>query len=73
MNEAALPRNGCYNREPLRDSVKVQAGWDDCFVKTRNPVMVHIPDPMSKDCQYSRTTADERCDGCKWRQALEAS
>ena len=34
---------------------------------TRCPRMVTIKDPMSKDCQYSKTTPDVGCDGCKWR------
>lgn len=72
MTSPTLPRNGCYNRAPLRDSVMAQDGYhNDPTAAFRNPRMVQIPDPMSKDCQYSRTTADERCDGCKWRQALD--
>lgn len=33
--------------------------------------MVTIKDPMSKDCQYSKTTPDAGCEGCKWRASDE--
>jgi hypothetical protein len=52
-----LPRNGCHNRKPLLGQyVSRQFGWT-------------IDNAASKDCQYSKTTVDERCDGCKWRQS----
>jgi hypothetical protein len=70
-----LPRNGCYNRAPLVETVIVQTGWSDLFrhesgLDTRVAYMDEIPNPNSKDCQYSRTTEDERCDGCVWKQGM---
>jgi hypothetical protein len=64
--------NGCYNRKPLRRTVLAQDGW--VYLKThpgfvtRMPKMVRLPDPMSKDCQYSIHTVDPKCAGCKWNQ-----
>jgi len=44
--------NGCFNRAPLRTQVIVQAGHFMDGV-TRYPRMISIPDPMTKDCQYT--------------------
>ncbi len=59
--------NGCYNRAPLKTTALVQSGWvnDDFYYKSRKPLMVEIPDPMTKDCQYSKTHNDPKCKGCK--------
>jgi hypothetical protein len=72
-----LPRNGCYDRAPLQNEVWVRTGWfgfhsfnDGTVLK--QPKFTKIANPMTKDCQYSRTTADLRCDGCVWQQELEA-
>ena len=68
----ALPRNGCHNRQPLVSTVIVQSGWTELDANLRDrtfsryPVLREIPNPMSKDCLYSQTTVDARCDGCKW-------
>jgi hypothetical protein len=63
--------NGCHNREPLRDYVVVQDGWNnDPTTQTRSARMVMIKDPMTKDCQYTLSDlgkADPKCAGCKWR------
>lgn len=61
-----MNRYGCYNRQPFKDSTVVQDGWFLDGV-TRTPRMVKVKDAMSKDCQYSNSTPDERCTGCKWR------
>ena len=61
-----MKKNACNNRPPLKTSVVVQDGWYMDGV-TRCPRMVTIKDQMSKDCQYSKTTQDAGCDGCKWR------
>lgn len=67
--------NSCHNREPLQETVIVQEGWNYCRDGFGNPVrsavLREIPNPMTKDCQYSKTTADARCAGCKWKQELE--
>lgn len=59
---------GCYNRAPLREHVVVQAGWgftnNDPFCLERKSNMVWIPNPMTKDCQYSVNTVDPLCAGC---------
>lgn len=76
MSSPPLPRNGCYNRWPLTDSVIVQTGWgkpfkDGAGIIYRTALHAEIDNPMSKDCQYSKTTRDERCDGCAWKQGGE--
>lgn len=62
-------KNGCFNREPLKDHAWVQSGWteiqDDFGYSSRMPVMVKIVDDMSKDCVYSRDKKDDpKCLGC---------
>lgn len=67
---------GCHNREPLRDRATVQAGFTpvtcnpNYATDTRHQVLKVIPDPMSKDCQYTHSAlgqADAKCQGCKHR------
>jgi len=56
---------GCWNRAPLRTQVIVQSGWWMDGV-SRTARMVSIPDPMTKDCQYSKDKTDDAgCIGCK--------
>jgi len=45
--------NGCYNREPFRESIKVQDGWID-YVNSRMPKMIDAPFRMSKECEYQK-------------------
>ena len=60
-----MSKNGCWNREPLRETAIVQLGWYD-QVCTRKPAMVVIPDPMTKTCQYQILKKDDtKCVGCK--------
>lgn len=57
---------GCHNRKPLRASRNVQDGWTPLGARNMRP----LPDPMTKDCQYTHTRlgqADPKCAGCKWR------
>lgn len=61
-----MKKNACNNRQPFKTSTVVQDGWYMDGV-TRCPRMVKVKDAMSKDCQYSKETPDERCVGCKWR------
>lgn len=70
MSSPPLPRNGCFNRLALVPFVVAQDGWRYNVTSDhdRIPELRLINNPMSKDCQYSKTTADERCDGCKWKQ-----
>lgn len=56
---------GCYNRAPFKETIWVQDGWYDTTVRMQ-PRMVQIPDPMSKECNYSKTHPDPRCEGCRW-------
>lgn len=63
---------GCYNRKPLVDEVLVRDGYFTTVDEgwsgfSRKAVWVEITNPMSKDCQYSKTTLDSRCNGCMWR------
>lgn len=64
---------GCRDRAPLEPHAVVQDGWleqDGGGYWTRMPVLVQIPDPMTKDCQYSKTHQDPRCEGCKHKNVL---
>jgi hypothetical protein len=57
---------GCHNREPLRAERPVQNGWTPLGKRQ----MAIIPDPMTKDCQYTHTElgqVDPRCAGCRWK------
>jgi hypothetical protein len=65
---------GCYNRQPLKHRAVVQDGWfatvaDEkaAYVITRVPVMIEIPDPMTKDCQHSIDADDPKCGDCRWK------
>jgi hypothetical protein len=64
--------NGCFNRSPLKTSVVVQSGHFMDGI-TRTPRMVSIPDPMSKDCQYSKDDKynDQGCVGCAHKLTTE--
>ena len=61
-----MNRYGCHNHPPHKHGYLAQDGWFLDGV-TRTPRMVKVKDAMSKDCQYSKSTPDERCTGCKWR------
>lgn len=57
--------NGCHNRKPLNAKAIVQAGWRYTN-NTREPVMIEIPDPMTKTCQYQKLKKDDpKCSGCR--------
>lgn len=57
-------RYGCHNREPFRESLAVQDGWN--VYGTRH--MVVIPFAMSKDCQHDKQETDDGCKDCRWRK-----
>ena len=57
---------GCFNRPSLKTQAIVQDGFFMDGV-TRTPRMVSIPDPMTKDCQFTHTElgkSDPKCTGC---------
>ena len=62
---------GCHNREPLKATSVVPAGWTTMtYPHTEVRVVERIHDPMTKDCQYTHSElgqADAKCDGCKHR------
>lgn len=55
-----MNKNGCYNRPPLVQGYPVH----EHFKRT------YITHTMTTDCQYSKTTRDPRCAGCKHEQQL---
>ena len=68
-----MNKNGCFNRPELDCYVTVQTGWKenwDAFdfnFATRVPIIASIPNPNSKDCQYSMRAPgvnDPKCKGC---------
>lgn len=63
---ARRPPYGCNGRDPLRSRREVQRGWTDDGRRHMQP----IPDPMTKECQYTFTAlgrVDPGCLGCEWR------
>ena len=65
----------CYNRPPAADTRRVQDGWTLVEFEgalTQIPVMLTIPDNMSKGCQQWGPLGEARlkgwdCDGCRWK------
>jgi len=63
-------KHGCHNRLPLSHVAHVQTGWEYCG-QSRTPAMQWIRDPMTKECQYSKSkTDDPRCAGCEHHSDL---
>lgn len=69
------PHHGCYNRKEFKSDYLAQNGWTPVHsqnakaVLTREPVLVKVNDPMTRDCQYSiRYGTDPKCHGCKHNQ-----
>lgn len=65
-----MSRYACHDRKPFKQSLIAQAGY---FMDgyQRIAKMVSVPFVMSEACQYTKTElgqADEKCDGCKWRE-----
>lgn len=64
---------GCHNHAARSDTLEVQDGWREDTTHghpSRRPKMTVIPDPMTKDCQYTHTDlgmTDAKCDGCRHR------
>ena len=66
---------GCYDHEPYVTTCIVQTGWtpwvhDIGRQHTREPIHTEIPNPLTKDCQFSlapKTHNDRRCTQCIWR------
>lgn len=62
---------GCYNREEFITEYEVPDVVITDGKLKREWVLVTIPFPMTRDCQYTHTELgqkDERCLGCKWRK-----
>jgi len=59
-------RNGCHDHEPYKDSFTT-VGVDS---KTGINKTFTIPNPNTKDCNYTHTELgklDKGCIGCKWK------
>lgn len=72
MDAAKEHRHGCHNRKPIRSDIVVQQGWEYEWKGfnslTRKPLLATMPDPMTKDCQYSKSSPnDPSCADCKWK------
>lgn len=75
MKVPADYRYRCNNARRPRPDVLVQDGWESVRsrsceegVTSREPRMVEIPDPMTKDCRYSAdgyAATDPGCTGCR--------
>lgn len=66
-------RYRCNNWARPKPHVVVQDGWNDTFGSdgdgSREPRMIRIADPMTKDCRYNAdgyASKDAGCTGCKW-------
>ena len=68
----------CYNRPPFKDTATVRDGWRPFWVKDSHtlysPLVIDVPDPMSKTCQQhgpmgEATLHPEKwdCEGCCWK------
>jgi hypothetical protein len=57
--------NGCFDHPPFAPTLTAQDGWLD---EGRVRRLVTIPAANTRDCQYSKTTVDAKCFGCKWNQ-----
>lgn len=55
---------GCYNRPPISTHYKGLNG----ISPYGHFNVVDIPNVNTKDCQYSKTTTDPRCAGCRHQQ-----
>ena len=69
---STLVNYGCHNRAPFNESLMVQDGYFPADADYRVQRMVKIPDPMTKDCQFSKTELgkiDPKCNNCNWRQS----
>lgn len=69
---------GCYNRPPLRRALVVQDGYHESAKPADAPIKVprYVVTPhnqMSETCQYSVSTPDPRCCGCRWNQQESAA
>ncbi len=53
--------NGCHSRQALKESFGKYA----LDSKTGKIRWFEVKNPNSKDCQYSKTSKDEQCNGCK--------
>ncbi|AJG18774.1 hypothetical protein [Cupriavidus basilensis] len=61
---------GCHNNDNRQAGYFAQDGWiyaESTDVTTRMARMVFVLDVMSTGCQYSQSTKDQRCEGCKWK------
>jgi len=75
MQRPETKLHGCHNRPAPSKLIIVQDGWnewfnDDCYTPGRTAKYKYIPDPMTKECQYTRsakTNNDPQCAGCRWR------
>lgn len=79
MNQAKqtdLPKYGCHNRQPFKDSVLMPSHTrfmpiadennfvsGTCLQEVR--VYKQVPFRMSRECQYDQQRADPKCVGCK--------
>lgn len=60
-------KNGCHNREPLKETTLVQAGWRQIGFETFVAVKREIPFAMSRDCRHDKKLTDTGCQGCRWQ------
>lgn len=60
-------RNGCYNREPFKESLEVQDGYVN-LDHTRIARMKTIPFVMSRECKHDKKDTDPKCQGCRWQK-----
>lgn len=62
-----MTKNGCYNRGEFVTEFFVQDGYNADGTRK----MVPIPFINTRDCQYTITTPDTRCEGCSWQKTKE--
>lgn len=63
-------KNGCHNREPFKQTMKVQDGYIEGG-PYRVAETVETPFRMANECQYTLSDlgkTDKGCEGCKHKR-----
>jgi len=55
-------KNGCHNRPPVQETLRVPDGWSASGHRLTKP----MPFVMSRDCKHDKRDTDPGCAGCKW-------
>jgi len=65
-SERGVMKHSCHNREPFKQSLRVQDGWLGGALRN----MKQIQFRMSNECEWSKEHDDDKCTGCRWKQSI---